>query len=665
MSAEDFKAGLQGWSSKAFQTASKIGERLLFPDRNKADFKEFIEEVEKRDAEHLSFQKDLDEELECRPTFEQLDQERILEESNKNIHVMKSLGEILQDRIQSYNHFLITLGKTKNSFDGFQYCDGTIRQALDALFVYVEKELQTSRQQLVGSEWKKILSDIRHDAERKLSDYNRELATVEKDLHSAEKKLMKSKETLEKLYEHKHTVEQHEGEQSSPRSGRYARDGRSDKLKMADDEINKCEKVIGDDIRHVLQALRTRDQVFAASRKAYQKLNLECKTVIANTLKKLIVCEREAALERESALLKLEKTVNSIDLESDITDFITTHKNEGSPLILLSQALCTLSDIMPAELSSVNVTSPLAIATPTKENHHMPTAYATSSSVFMTSSTAKIKVEDTIQKESPLITDINAQLNIIFYSRQFDDNAEDEELPREVQNEKSRYLRRRNSLVSNFTNAVKILSNVVETQYGRTAFVSVLNQFRSKKVDLGEGFAALGQVLTHTLDICLDNNDVHTAKIIMMLSQTFYRKIETKTNDEENNNKGSLFPPDKDDEDDRGGNRQYLKEMLSPHALWHKSDCKFWEQALWQLIVEQLQTMPYEKVWHDMDRTDMIVAVRRVHNVIFSQVMAITHSMIELGCTKTKTREFLYRMCVIHQLGERQRQELLSHLCSM
>ena len=182
---------------------------------------------------------------------------------------------------------------------------------------------------------------------------------------------------------------------------------------------------------------------------------------------------------------------------------------------------------------------------------------------------------------------------------------------------------------------------------------------------MGEGFAALGQVLTHTLDICLDNNDVHTAKIIMMLSQTFYRKIETKTNDEENYNKGSLFPPDKDDEDDRGGNRQYLKEMLSPHALWHKSDCKFWEQALWQLIVEQLQTMPYEKVWHDMDRTDMIVAVRRVHNVIFSQVMAITHSMIELGCTKTKTREFLYRMCVIHQLGERQRQELLSHLCSM
>lgn len=195
MSAEDFK----GWSSKAFQTASRIGERLLFPDRIKADFKEFIEEVEKRDAEHLSFQKDLDEELECRPTFEQLDQERIIDESNKNIQVMKSLGDILQDRMQSYNHFLATLGKTKHSFEGFQYCDGTIRQALDALFVYVEKELQTSRQQLVGSEWKKALSDLRHDAERKLLDYQRELAAVEKDFHNAEKKINEIERNFRKI----------------------------------------------------------------------------------------------------------------------------------------------------------------------------------------------------------------------------------------------------------------------------------------------------------------------------------------------------------------------------------------------------------------------------------------------------------------------------------
>ena len=65
-----------------------------------------------------------------------------------------------------------------------------------------------------------------------------------------------------------------------------------------------------------------------------------------------------------------------------------------------------------------------------------------------------------------------------------------------------------------------------------------------------------------------------------------------------------------------------------------------------------------------MDKDQRHEAVRRVHDVVFSQVMAITHSMVELGCSKTQTREFLYRMCVIHQLSESQRHLLLGHLIS-
>lgn len=42
--------------------------------------------------------------------------------------------------------------------------------------------------------------------------------------------------------------------------------------------------------------------------------------------------------------------------------------------------------------------------------------------------------------------------------------------------------------------------------------------------------------------------------------------------------------------------------------------------------------------------------------------MAITHSMLELGCAVKDVREFLYRVCTVHQLGERHRQQLLQHL---
>ena len=66
--------------------------------------------------------------------------------------------------------------------------------------------------------------------------------------------------------------------------------------------------------------------------------------------------------------------------------------------------------------------------------------------------------------------------------------------------------------------------------------------------------------------------------------------------------------------------------------------------------------------WYDMDRENRDIAVRRVHDVVFSQVMAITHSMMELGCSQQQTREFLYRMCVVHQLTEAQRQQLLQHI---
>ena len=63
-----------------------------------------------------------------------------------------------------------------------------------------------------------------------------------------------------------------------------------------------------------------------------------------------------------------------------------------------------------------------------------------------------------------------------------------------------------------------------------------------------------------------------------------------------------------------------------------------------------------------MNKEERDLAVRRVHDVTFSQVMAITHSMVELKCPKSQSREFLYRMSVVHQLTEYQRLTLLHHL---
>lgn len=144
--------------------------------------------------------------------------------------------------------------------------------------------------------------------------------------------------------------------------------------------------------------------------------------------------------------------------------------------------------------------------------------------------------------------------------------------------------------------SINVLAKIVKTQSGRDAFVTVLNQFRSRKVDVGLGFTALGAVLWEALSCCAAANDVHTAKIVMMLSQTFYRTIEGDRpksqaalfEDERPARERPLFSPD--DEDDNGRDtamRQYLKDRLVDHHIWH--DGTFWEQVLWQCTIEQVR----------------------------------------------------------------------------
>ena len=52
---------------------------------------------------------------------------------------------------------------------------------------------------------------------------------------------------------------------------------------------------------------------------------------------------------------------------------------------------------------------------------------------------------------------------------------------------------------------------------------------------------------------------------------------------------------------------------------------------LWECIIEQLQTIPYENRWYELEDRERRNAVMRVHSVIMSQVMAVEHSMLELG----------------------------------
>ena len=131
-------------------------------------------------------------------------------------------------------------------------------------------------------------------------------------------------------------------------------------------------------------------------------------------------------------------------------------------------------------------------------------------------------------------------------------------------------------------------------------------------------------------------------------------------------------------------NRLYIKSLLLDHPIW--SDDNFWEQALYQCISEALQrckivnnvycesdrTNAEEREdlaksdlqvkWHDLPWYQRVEAAQQLHSVVFSQLAALSHSMIEFGCGYDKTTSFVRRLSVRYQLPISRRAMLLDHI---
>jgi hypothetical protein len=66
--------------------------------------------------------------------------------------------------------------------------------------------------------------------------------------------------------------------------------------------------------------------------------------------------------------------------------------------------------------------------------------------------------------------------------------------------------------------------------------------------------------------------------------------------------------------------------------------------------------------WFDLNYTERIEAASQVHAVVFAQLGALAHSMIEFGCGLERSCAFVRRMSIRNQLPSSQRTMLLQHL---
>ena len=194
----------------------------------------------------------------------------------------------------------------------------------------------------------------------------------------------------------------------------------------------------------------------------------------------------------------------------------------------------------------------------------------------------------------------------------------------------------------------------------RASTCYAMNNHRGKvsQIHEREQFDGLCKVLNALLDGCdRESADVASAKMVMMLAQTFY-----------------CVQEEGEDKDDRS-KRIYPKDHLCSHPIWLDED--FWTQALFQCVTDSLSNSGVvmrvkvkkssapkgnKMKWHDLRPMDRVDAAAQVHAVIFAQLGALAHSMVEFGCEVDKACHFVRRLSVRHQLPLSQRAMLLAHL---
>lgn len=131
----------------------------------------YIEEINHENTEYMSYKTDVNELIELTPTYQQLNQLQINEQNKGNILLLKSFENILEERVEGYLKYLQMINKTRNSIEIFSHFDGTIRQALDTLYVYLEQELSHAKQQIILNDLKRLVSEAKVDSQRRSNNY--------------------------------------------------------------------------------------------------------------------------------------------------------------------------------------------------------------------------------------------------------------------------------------------------------------------------------------------------------------------------------------------------------------------------------------------------------------------------------------------------------------
>jgi hypothetical protein len=87
----------------------------------------------------MYFQKEVDIEYECRPTYEQLSIDRIIDEANRNITGIKTLENLINERLAGLGAFCNTVTKYRSLAEIYDNSEGSLRISIDAFCLFLDQ----------------------------------------------------------------------------------------------------------------------------------------------------------------------------------------------------------------------------------------------------------------------------------------------------------------------------------------------------------------------------------------------------------------------------------------------------------------------------------------------------------------------------------------------
>jgi tetratricopeptide (TPR) repeat protein len=194
------------------------------------------------------------------------------------------------------------------------------------------------------------------------------------------------------------------------------------------------------------------------------------------------------------------------------------------------------------------------------------------------------------------------------------------------------------------------INRLLEKERNRKLVIRLMNIQRSKRQDVGPGFNLVVDIMNVFLDKCVQQNDVKGGKMMMIMSETFFRFRKHTAGKSKGGEK-----IEKSNTREMG--REYLQESIKNHRIWENPH--FWEEAFFLSVREEV--VKHLKQVHDGSVNKESNFAEFYKNILFGQLGSYALNMLNFGVTLEVTLSFIRKLCVVNRIGDDKRMMLIEN----